>query len=770
MKKIDLRLFAKKIIPLFPRLSPRKRGWILMGIGTLLVGYLLLPYPSDTLPSLYQRTIRVYDRHDRLLMEISPQQGGFTSFVPLKDVPQTFVNLLLFAEDRNFFSHKGVSFPAMARALFQNIRHGRIVSGGSSLSQQLVRIRKGRQRNTLFSKLIEIIEAYRMELHFTKEEILEAYINSVFMGNNIYGFQRAAEVYFGKPLSHLNELEMCALIAMLPAPTRYQPYRSGFSFTERARRLLARAEQNGIVQLSPLQQEIYHQGMLSVLPMEYHAYAPLFSLYALQKAKAYAPVSAISEIHTTFDLVLYTNLLPILENTMKSLTPYNAKHAALLMIDNPSSELRVMIGSLDFFDDSKGKINATLIRKQVGSVMKPFAYALALEKGIYHASSILPDIYTEFPAAIGKYIPKNFTRTYHGPTRFAVALASSYNVSAVHVAHTIGIEVFYDFLKNIGFDSLKRGPSFYGLGLVLGNADLSLFELAQGYTIFPKEGLFQPVRMLSSIVLKNGKRITITNTAPKRVLSCETTFLISHILSDLRYKIPAFGTASPIYFPFPVAVKTGTTKDFRDNCVVGYTPLHTIAIWVGNLYNEPMKELPAVAGAGLLLRNTELFLWNSGYPFPPFVASNMTLITQRVCALSGMIAHEGCSTTLDEIFTPDNAPSLSCDWHNKKGEITVPDLYQEWAAVHNIKTTDTSFAIIFPTRDAVFGIDRSMPLENQCIPLEVRGGDETTTWYDNGTFIGKGKHLFYQLSPGEHILVAEWKTIRDQVRILVIDE
>ena len=368
------------------------------------------------------------------------------------------------------------------------------------------------------------------------------------------------------------------------------------------------------------------------------------------------------------------------------------------------------------------------------------------------------------------YIPKNFTRTYHGPTRFAVALASSYNVSAVHVAHTIGIEVFYDFLKNIGFGSLERGPSFYGLGLVLGNADISLFELAQAYTIFPKEGLFQPVRMLSSIVLKNGKRITITNTAPKRVLSRETTFLISHILSDLRYKIPAFGTASPIYFPFPVAVKTGTTKDFRDNCVVGYTPLHTIAIWVGNLYNEPMKELPAVAGAGLLLRNTELFLWNSGYPFPPFVASNMTLITQRVCALSGMIAHEGCSTTLDEIFTPDNTPSLTCDWHNKKGETTVPDLYQEWAASHNIKTTDTSFAIIFPTRDAVFGIDRSMPLENQCIPLEVRGGDETTTWYDNGTLIGKGKHLFYQLSPGEHILVAEWKTIRDQVRILVIDE
>ncbi len=739
---------------------------LLVGVGILTV-FFLWPFMPGELSHLSWRSVKVYDRHQYLLMEITPERGGFCKHVRLSDVPDEFIQLLLFSEDRKFFSHKGWRPASLIRAMLQNIKKGKVVSGGSTITQQLVRMRRGKMRNNLLSKVTEILEAYRMEQHFSKAEILEAYINSVFMGNHIYGFEKAAEIYFGKSLQELHPLEMSALIAMIPAPSKHQPYRSGLEFTLRARHLLKRAWEAGVLSFSKEQMKTYEEMWLTVYPMEQRVYAPLFCLYALQEARKYVPISQIAEIHTAFDLELYTNIRPVVQDVLRSLEPYNAKHASLVMIDNPTSELRVMIGSLDFFDDEKGMINATLIRKQVGSVMKPFAYALALEHGIYHPSSILPDIYQEYPAAIGRYIPKNFTRTYHGPVRLGVALASSYNVSAVHVAATVGLEPFYFFLKRIGFDSLVRSPAFYGLGLVLGNANITLLELAQGYTIFSKEGIFQRVRALRAIVLKNGQVVSLPETASERVLSRETCFLISRILSEPQYKFPAFGMSSPIYFPFPVAVKTGTTKDFRDNCVVGYTPLLTTAVWVGNLYEEPMKDLAAVAGAGKVLRNVMLLLWNRGFDFPPFSTSNMMLVTQQICSLSGMIAHEGCRETTEEIFFSSCFPQEVCSWHTFQGETTVPAEYQAWAEKKRFGLQEAErFEILFPKDGAVFGLDTQMPEENQTIPLEAIGKGEIT-WFCDGEKIGTGSRIFWSLQVGEHCLEAVCGEERRQVRILV---
>ncbi|MCX7882379.1 MAG: transglycosylase domain-containing protein [Brevinematales bacterium] len=744
--------------------------WVcLFFLGGLTI-YFLFPYPSDSLISFSQKSIKIYDRNELLLMEITRDKGGFCSFLPLHKVPSNFLALLVFSEDKRFFEHRGWSPIALTRAMIQNLRAGRLVSGGSTITQQLVRLRRGKMRNNLWSKITEIFEAYRLELHFTKEEILEAYINSVFLGNNIYGFEKAANIYFGKSLEKLNELEMAALIRVIPAPTRYQPYRSGILFTKRAQDLLHRAIQARILDIPESLKNLYSHTMLAVLPMESRMYAPLFCLYALKQSQDYAPLEAITALYTTFDLSLYTNLLPIVSDVMKSLSQYNAKHAAVVIIDNPSSELRVMIGSLDFFDEEKGQINASLIRKQVGSVMKPFAYALALEKRLFHASSILPDIYTEFPSSIGRYIPKNFTRTYHGPVRFAVALASSYNVSAVFLTAQVGMESLYRFLKKIGFTSLVRSPSFYGLGLVLGNADMTLLELAQGYTIFAKGGVYTPVRTLSSIVLKNGRRLSVTQGTPQQVMSPETAFLISHILSDPTYKLPAFGTASPIYFPFPVAVKTGTTKDFRDNCVVGYTPLFTTAVWVGNLYNEPMKELASVGGAGKILRNIELFLWNRGYAFPSFKTDGLAIVTQRVCSLSGMIAHEGCTHTLEELYTPDNLPSHACTWHDSLGTPRIPAEYQSWAKKQGLTTLPTShLTILFPSEGAVFAVDPQIARESQAIPLEATG-ETNILWVCDGVEIGRGNRIFWPLHPGKHTIEAISSHQKRRVTILVVEE
>ncbi|MDH7552208.1 MAG: transglycosylase domain-containing protein [Spirochaetota bacterium] len=732
-----------------------------------IVTYIIFPYKDGYLTANNKSPITIYDRHGLVLMEITDGKKGLSQSVKIQEVPSEFIDLLLFSEDRNFYDHWGISLKGIARALYQNLQVMHIVSGGSTITQQLVKSKKEIVRNTAVSKLAEIIEAIRLECHFSKKEILQTYINEVYMGNNIYGFEKAAQVYFDKHLYQCDLLEQAFLISLVKAPEWYNPYKNPETIVKRARMLLDKASRN-VIKLTPLQQEAYRNKKIYLQYDENTICAPLFCLYALSKARELFPGKDITKIYTTLDAALYKDLLAVVRNSLSTLKDKNALHAAIVMIDNKTMEIMAMIGSVDFFDYGKGQVDATLVKKQVASTMKPFAYALALDKGIFHTSSILPDVYTQFYSKVGNYIPKNFSQSYHGPIRLAKALGCSYNIPAVYVINTVGMVPFYNFIRSIGFDSINRSPSFYGLGIVLGNAEVTLLELANAYTIFPREGIFEHANCIRKIVDRGGKEYVVTSDKGIRVLQPSTCYLINHILSEYKYKVEAFGLHSAIHFPFPFAAKTGTSKDFKDNFVAGYNKNITCAVWVGNLYNETLDNLPAVSGAGIVLKNILLHLWNSGFPFAKFTFPTKEVHEVRICMLSGLPATPFCPQTEYELYA-HAVPKGVCTWHSS-GKTTVPAEYVRWAAEkHYSVLKDSAVRIIFPKNGATFKIDKTVRKSLQAIPLQAAGTKKEIQWFVDGHFIGKGNEIVWQLQQGNHRICARSDKVAEYVNIVVLE-
>ena len=742
---------------------------ILIVIGFIcaaIVTYIALPYSQYHLATHNRLPVTIYDRYGTVLMEIARDKSGLAQYIDLKKVPEESISLLLFSEDRDFYSHCGVSPSAIMRALYQNIKAMRVVSGGSTITQQLVKSKREILRNTVWTKLLEVIEALRLELHFSKREILAAYINEVYLGNNIYGFEKASQCYFGKSFADCNLLEAAFLISIVRAPERYNPYKNPEKIVQSAKKLLQNAVLSEYLHITPFELQTYMQKKIFLQYSDSTVTAPLFCLYVLSQARNLFPDKEIAHIYTTLDARLYKNIISVMQNSVGIIKDRNALHAALVMIDNTSMEIVAMIGSVDFFDYGKGQVDATLIKRQAASTMKPFAYALALENRNFHTSSVLPDIYTQFPSKVGTYIPKNFSNSYHGPVLFAKALGCSYNIPAVHVVNTVGLVPYYNLLKDIGFDSLRRSPTHYGLGIVLGNADVTLLELANAYTVFPRNGVFSKATAITKIKDIKGNEYTIQKQVPKRIFKPSTCFLISHILSDYKYKIDAFGPYSAINFPFPFAVKTGTSKDFRDNFIAGYNNNFTIAVWVGNLYNASMYDLPAVSGAGIVLKDVLLYLWNEGYPFPAFKPCG-TIKEIKICKLSGMIAGSHCPNSYNEYFDEHNFPAAKCSWHFKNKTV-VPVEYNEWAKEKKIPYAQSeSLKIIFPHDGAVFKIEKTVRKNLQAIPLKAVAAKDIR-WFIDGTPIGVGSELVWTLVEGHHTIAIKDKTQEVSVRITVI--
>lgn len=733
-----------------------------------IVTYIVFPYSEGYLTINYKAPITIYDRHGMVLMQIIGGKRGLSKSVNIKEVPSEFIELLLFSEERDSYRHWGISIKGIARSLYQNLKAMRIVSGGSTITQQLVKSKKEIIHNTVISKLAEIIEAIRLECHFSKNEILNAYLNEIYLGNNIYGFEKAALVYFDKHLSQCDLLEQSFLISMVKAPQKYNPYKNPDTIVNLARILLDKASRS-YLKLTPIQQDAYKNKKIQLQYSENNVCAPLFCLYALSKARELFPDKDIKKIYTTLDGSLYKDILPVVRSSLSTLKDKNALHAAMVIIDNQTMEIIAMIVSIDFFDYGKGQIDATLIKKQAASTMKPFAYALALDKGIFHTSSILPDIYTQFYSKVGNYIPKNFSQSYHGPVRLANALGCSYNIPAVYVTSKIGVVAFYNFLRSIGFDSINRSPSFYGLGMVLGNAEVTLLGLANAYTIFPRGGIYSQDNAIQKVVDAAGKEYVVSPRKGITVLKPSTCYLIAHILSEYKYKVEAFGVHSPIHFPFPFAAKTGTSKDFKDNFVAGYNSKITCAVWVGNLYNKTLNNLPAVSGAGIELKNVLLNLWDKGFPFENFTNPGKEIQPIKICSLSELPATSLCPQTEYELYAMHNVPRALCNWHSH-GKTTVPPEYAQWAVKkHYDVSQEYGVKIVFPKNGAVFKIDTNIRKSLQAIPLRVASTQKEIRWFVDGYYIGKGCEIVWQLQQGKHVICAQADKFKDYVNIIVLE-
>ncbi|MBN2244772.1 MAG: penicillin-binding protein 1C, partial [Candidatus Aminicenantes bacterium] len=634
-------------------------GMILITFGLMLSLY--LPLPEKQLTSSNSLSLIITDRNGIILREVLSDKGGYCQWLDLSEISPALIKATLAAEDRYFFLHPGINPISIIRAMSQNIRHLKVISGASTITQQLIRNIYPRNRNIL-SKLFEAWMALRLEKSFAKEEILAQYLNRINYGNQAFGIQAAAQLYFDKPASDLSLAESAFLAGLPRSPTHLNPYRNMQKAIERQQEILQQMYQMGYTQEQDLLNSLDRP--LKIVSERQKFRAPHFCDFLLKQLPL-PESSRISTIQTTLDYRLQEKIESLVEHHINSLKNKSITNAAVIVLDNRNREILSMVGSRDFFDyDHSGQVNGALALRQPGSTLKPFTYALALERG-KTAASLLDDAEIQFLTPNGNYHPENYDRRYHGQVRLREALACSYNVPAVAIVKEIGPDALFQTLKQMDFTSLDRTPSYYGIGLTLGNGEVNLLELVRAYSTLAKFGNYARETLILSY-MEHGKENWIPykrNESVKPVFSPEIAYIISDILSDNNARIPAFGYNSPLNLPFPCSVKTGTSKDFRDNWTIGYTSKYTVGIWVGNFDGKAMQKVSGISGCGPLFRDIMLLLENKK-PSPPFKQPD-TVICTKVCPVSGYLAGDKCPGSIDEIFIAGTSPTAVCPFHSE---------------------------------------------------------------------------------------------------------
>ena len=681
-------------------------GTIFIGIisGIIVLSFLIFQYfrIASDLPSVDHlrdyasqfETTRIYDRNDNLIYEILDPNAGRRTYVTVDEISPYLIAATIATEDKDFYTNPGFDPRGILRALWQNYTSGKVVSGASTITQQLARTLllspEERAQITTRRKAREIVLAAEITRKYSKNEILELYLNENNYGNLAYGIEAAAETYFNTSADQLN-LAQASFIAGLPqAPAIYDIFSNPEASLLRQMDVL-----NLMYQLSSERECIsiaQTQNPVCVTLDEAVAAAQVIENFEFERHLISMPyphwVNFIrTKLEERFDpqtiyrsgFKVYTTLDPVLQEYAQAavtkqvgeLAENNATDGALVAIRPNSGEILAMVGSADFFDDEiAGQVNMAVAPRQPGSSIKPLTYIAALEKG-WTPSTLIWDVPSGFPPSGDPtdtrplYEPVNYDGKFHGPVLLRTALASSYNIPAVKTLDYVGI---YDdpntpekdgliaFAERLGISTLTRDD--YGLSLTLGGGDVSLFELTNAYAIFANSGLDVNAYAIEKIVDHFGNIVyehEIENL--DQIIRRDHAYLISHILSDNNARTPAFGANSVLKLPFSAAVKTGTTNDFRDNWTMGYTPDIAIGVWIGNADYTPMKNISGLTGAAPLWSDVMQWAINTYQNGSPTKISKPdTIEDQIICAVSGTKPSDNCSNQKTEIFTNDQPP------------------------------------------------------------------------------------------------------------------
>ena len=538
-------------------------------------------------------------------------------------------------------------------------------------------------------KLVQALWALRLEAHLSKEEILEQYLNRVPLGQGAVGVVAASRLYFGSGPGRVSLGQAALLAGLARAPSGQNPLVSPTRAAERRRVGLLQLAAEGYATADEIDRALREPLVTGDRGRPF--LAPHFTSRVLLDGEAGGRPTA-GTWRTSLDVELQAALEDEVRHTVAELEDRGARHAALVVLDNRSGEVLAWVGSPDFWSDTAGQVDMVVSPRQPGSALKPFLYAMAFDRGAT-AATVLADVATTYQTATGPYHPRNYDRAYHGPVRAREALASSYNVPAVALAERIGYATLWHGLQAGGFASLARSPEHYGLGLALGNGDVTLLELANGYRALASGGTWTPARWwLADPNSPSG--------AGRRVVSARSAALVLDILADAEARIPAFGLRTPFDWPFRVAAKTGTSRHFTDNWAVAVTGGFTVAVWVGNFSGQPMEGVSGITGAGPLLHRAVLATSHRYAAGNLVTPSDVGLVTARICRVSGLAAGPECPT-MEEHFVPGTAPSGRCDWH-QGGAVHLPVEYAEWAATEAPRRPAAGLAAV-PHRPAGAG-------------------------------------------------------------------
>ncbi|MCD6471742.1 penicillin-binding protein 1C [Candidatus Aerophobetes bacterium] len=635
------------------RIFSASLGFILILLGVSLY----IPFPRKVLEPASIVSLRILDRNGYLLREVLSDEEGRGRWISFQEISKNIISATLAAEDSRFYEHSGIDIRAISRAIIQNIRARRVISGGSTLSQQVIKNIYHFPRNW-FWKIVEIWYAVRLETSLSKDEIITQYLNRIPYGNQTFGVNAASRFYFDKPPSHLSLAEAAFLAGLPRGPSIYNPYRHFLRAQKRQREVLQRMLNKGMIT-----QEEYKRAFkepLNLVAPEIAFRAPHFCDFVLSKIPSKKRQN-ISLIRTTLDFQLQKDVEAILKNYVKSLKKWDVTNAAALIMDNKRGEVLSFVGSADFFNSShSGQVDGVVSLRQPGSALKPFTYALALEQRMTPAT-LIADVEIHIQTKEIDYVPRNYDGKFHGLVRLREALACSYNVPAIKVLEKIGVESLLHRLKELGFKSLNKRADYYGLGLTLGDGEVTLLELTRAYSTLARGGVFKKERTLLEIKDNQKRTKTFSEYHSIRVFSPQVSYIITNILADRDARIPAFGENSCLSLPFSCAVKTGTSGNFRDNWTIGYTPYYTVGVWVGNFDGKPMRNVSGVSGAGPLFRDIMLLLEkrDKGRNFNFTIPEGLTEV--YICPQSGMLVSSSCPGKIKEIFIKGTEPKEVCN-------------------------------------------------------------------------------------------------------------
>ncbi len=594
----------------------------------------------------WTRSTRVLAKDGRLLGE-RPSSAGLRGHpVPLAEVSHRLVDATLVSEDHSFRAHDGVDRSAIVRALVTNVRERRIVSGGSTITQQLVKRldHKGHARPRTFrEKIVEAARAQNLERAADKDTILAAYLARLEYGRGFAGPEAAAQGFFGVRARDLS-LAQASLLAVLPrAPSALDPYRHRERAVKRQRALLARMYDVGVISPEDLERALAEPLVLRERGSGPKLLAPHVVLAAARAEER--------EIRTTLDLDLQNDVEALVRTHASRLRERGASDVAVVVVSATTGEILARVGSPDVLDRSNaGAVDAARAKRQPGSTLKPFVYARAFEKGV-SPMEMLADVPTELGTGARSYAPENFDGTFVGPVSAREALAGSLNVPAVRLARDLGTSDVLGVLRGAGL-SLPGDAARYGVSIALGSGEVTPLELAEAYVTLARGGEHVPLRM------RAGEAPGVAT----RVLAPEAVALVSDALSDPFARIRGLRARGPFELPFPTAVKTGTSTGYRDAWTAGYTRERVVVVWTGNADGAPTNHLSGGTGAGPLFTDVMARAMRDVASRAPLVDASL-LEEADVCPLSGLRRGPACVDHVHRRFAKGHAPDVACGLH-----------------------------------------------------------------------------------------------------------
>jgi 1A family penicillin-binding protein len=632
--------------------------------AALLLLLVFAPPPPSPYARLLADSTKIYDRHGRLLYEVTLPQEGSHTYLRLDEISPALRQAAIATEDASFYRNPGFDVLALGRALVQNLRAGEVVAGGSTITQQLVRnlylSPEERSSRTVQRKVRETILAFRLTRHLSKDKILEMYLNQVYYGNLAYGVEAAAQTYFGKSARHLDLAEASLLAGLPQSPARHDPLTDLPAAKGRQADVLSLMVDAGYISDGEARAALAEP--LRFQDSQFPIRAPHFVNYVrdllAERFGADAADRGGLRVYTTLDLDLQTTAEAVVRQQVTALREHQVSNGALVALDPDTGQIRVMVGSADYFDEEiDGQVNMALAARQPGSSIKPITYAAALERG-YTAATPLTDVRTAFLTRKGElYVPQNYDGTFHGLVSMRYALGSSYNVPAVQMMDQIGVDAVLRLARELGITTLGETDRF-DLSLTLGGGEVRLLDLTAAYAAFAAGGLRRDPVAILRVEDAAGRLLYEWQPVPdQQVVSAQTAYILTDILADNAARTPGFGADSALRLSRPAAVKTGTTTDFHDNWTLGYTPSLVTGVWVGNADNRPMRQVSGVEGAAPIWH---AFMEETLKAEPPEDFPRPDgLVDADVCEPTGLRPGPWCLTPRREVFAAGSEPTAT---------------------------------------------------------------------------------------------------------------